>query len=49
MTDCEMSAVCAFEMQYKFSDYVTKSEKGCVRSDTPIAEVCYSKDEKEPR
>ena len=49
LTDCEMSAVCAFEMQYKFSDYVTKSEKGCVRSDTPIAEVCYSKDEKEPR
>ena len=49
LTDCEMSAVCAFEMQYKFSDYVTKSEKGCVRNDTPVAELCYPADDKETR
>jgi len=49
LTDCEMSAVCAFEMQYKFSDYVTKSEKGCVRSDTPIAELCYATDDEKSR
>ena len=49
LTDCEMTAVCSFEMQYKFSDYVTKSERGCVRNDKPLVELCYSQEEEEAR
>merc|ERR1719183_453707 len=49
LTDCEMTAVCSFEMQYKFSDYVTKSERGCVRNDKPLVELCYSQEEEESR
>jgi hypothetical protein len=36
-------------MQYKFSDYVTKSERGCVRNDKPLVELCYSQEEEESR
>ena len=46
LTDCEMTAVCSYEMQYKFSDYVTKSEQGCVRNEKPLVELC--KDRVEP-
>ena len=49
LTDCEMTAVCSFEMQYKFEDYVTKSERGCVRNDKPLVELCYSQEEEEAR
>jgi hypothetical protein len=47
LTDCEMTAVCSFEMQYKFSDYVTKSDRGCVRNDKPVVELCYSEGSEE--
>ena len=40
LTDCEMTAVCSYEMQNKFSDYVTKSEQGCVRNEKPLVELC---------
>ena len=49
LTDCEMTAVCSFEMQYKFTDYVTKSERGCVRNDKPLVELCYSQEEEARR
>ena len=45
LTDCEMTAVCSFEMQYHFSDYVTKSDRGCVRNDKPLVELCYNQDD----
>ena len=40
LTDCEMTAVCC--SRCKFSDYVTKSDRGCVRNDKPVVELCYS-------
>ena len=49
LTECEMTAVCSFEMQYKFDDYVTKNERGCIRNDKPLVELCYSQEEEEAR
>ena len=49
LTDCEMTAVCSFEMQYHFSDYVTKSDRGCVRNDKPLVELCYNQDDESPQ
>mgnify|MGYP006071522903 FL=1 len=48
LTECEMTAVCQFEMQYKFDDYVTKTEKGCLRNDKPVTELCYPENESTP-
>jgi hypothetical protein len=40
LSDCEMTAVCAHEIEAKFETYVDKSDRGCVRHDTLDTELC---------
>ena len=40
LTDCEMTAVCAHEIEAKFETYVDHSDRGCVRHDSLDTELC---------
>ena len=40
LTDCEMTAVCAHEIEAKFETYVDHSDRGCVRHGSLDTELC---------